>query len=208
MLRTTDWEKVKVGRGGGEGGRAPQTRPGPPAGEAGASWPASGSLGSLRRWLLGAPSLAGALFLCRETRKLPFDCGSPRPGLGARQRGSEWQRGKGGALQAPAASPVRSRPGAAATSAAAAAAPARRQPGGQRSAPAGRAERAQQVVPAPQADGAAPRPSPAVESGGTAERHAEPWSRAGPVDRAEPAAGEGPENRSPRAEFLPLPGEE
>lgn len=29
-MRTTDWEKVKVGRGGGEGGRAPQTRPGDP----------------------------------------------------------------------------------------------------------------------------------------------------------------------------------
>ncbi|XP_051818434.1 receptor-type tyrosine-protein phosphatase beta [Antechinus flavipes] len=35
----------------------------------------------LRRWLLEAPSFPGALFLCRETRKLPFDCGSPWKGL-------------------------------------------------------------------------------------------------------------------------------
>lgn len=93
-------------------------------GAAGAAWPTSCPLGSLKPLLRGAPSLASALFLCRETRKLPFDCGSPRPGPGARQRGSEWQRGKGGALPAPAASRVRSPPGAAAA-AAAAAAPAR-----------------------------------------------------------------------------------
>lgn len=143
-LRTTEWEKVKVGRGG-EGGRALRTGPDPWWGRRrGAAWPASGPLGSLRLWLLGAPSLAGALFLRRETRKLPFDCGSPRTGLGARQRRSEWQRGKGGALPAPAASRVRSPPGAAAAAAAAAAvaAPSCRQPGAPRSAPAGRAERA------------------------------------------------------------------
>lgn len=96
-----------------------------------------------------APSLAGALFVCRETRKLPFDCGSPRTGRGARQSGSEWQRGKGGALPAPAASRVRSPPGAAAAAAAGAAAAVLtvRQPGAELSAPAGRAERAQQVAP-------------------------------------------------------------
>lgn len=121
-------------------------------GAARVAWPTSCPLGSLKPLLRGAPSLAGALFLCRETRKLPFDCGSPRPGPGARQRGSEWQRGKGGALPAPAASRVGSPPGAAAA-AAAAAAPARPQPGGRRSAPAGRAKRAQQVVRAPPAVG-------------------------------------------------------
>lgn len=147
------------------GGRRRDPRPGRRRrGAAGAARPASGPLGNLRRWLLGAPSLAGALFLCRETRKLPFDCGSPRPGPGARQRGSAWQRGKGGALPAPAASRVRSPPRAAAAAAAAAAAPARRQPGGKRCAPAGRAERAQQVAPAA-AVGAAPRPSPCAGSG-------------------------------------------
>lgn len=52
-----------------------------------------GLLGSLRRWLLGAPSLARALFLCRETRKLPFDCGSPRTGPG---RGRAGQNGSVG----------------------------------------------------------------------------------------------------------------
>lgn len=144
-LRTTEKEKVKakeekaeppspappegtLGWGGGSGGRGP-------------AWLASGPLGSLRRWLLGAPSLSGALFLCRETRKLPFDCGSPGRGLGARQRGSEWQRGKGRAPRAPAACRVRS-PSGAAAEAAAAAAPARLQPRRERAAPAGGAERA------------------------------------------------------------------
>lgn len=87
----------------------------------GGSWLASGPLGSLRRWLLRAPSLSGALFLCRETRKLHFDCGSPGRGLGARQLGSEWQRGKGRASRVPAACRVRSPPGAAAEAAAASA---------------------------------------------------------------------------------------
>lgn len=32
------------------------------------------------------------------------------------------------------------------------------------------------------------RPSPVVEPGGTSERHAEPWSEAGFVDRAQPPA--------------------
>lgn len=52
--------------------------------------------------------------------------------------------------------------------------------------------------------GRAARPIPAVEFGGTAERHAEPWSRAGPVDCAEPAAGEGP-RRGPRGRPRPSP---
>ena len=125
-----------------------------------------GPRGSLGRWLLGAPSLAGALFLCRETRKLPFDCGSPRPGPGARQRGSAWQRGKGGAPPAPAASRVRSPPGAAAAAAAAAAAPARRQPGGKRSAPAGRSERSQQVAPRAGRRGCPAPPAPLPSPGG------------------------------------------
>lgn len=51
------------------------------------------------------------------------------------------------------------------------------------------------------------RPSPVVEPGGTSERHAEPWSEAGFVDRAQPPAGEGPEERSPRAD-APLPTED
>lgn len=80
------------------GGRARQSRTGPLAGKvavrgSGGSLAHIGPLGSLRRWLLGAPSLAGALFLCRETRKLPFDCGSQRTGLG---RGSAGQNGSVG----------------------------------------------------------------------------------------------------------------
>lgn len=166
------------------------------------------ALGSRRRWLLRAPSLAGALFLCRETRKLPFDCGSPRTGRGARQSGSEWQRGKGGALPAPAASRVRSPPGAAATAAAAAAAAAlaRRQPRGKRPAPAGRPERAQHVAPRA-AVGAPGHRSPSAEPGRealAAERDAEPGSRAGPVHRAEPAAGEWT-GRSPATRGAQLP---
>lgn len=150
--------------------------------------------------LLGAPSLAGALFLCRETRKLPFDCGSPRTGRGARQRGSEWQRGKGGALPAPASSCVRSPSGAAAAAAAAAAeaaavAPARHQPRGKRSAPARRAERAQQVAPHEAVGPPASQPLGLVWVGST-ERDAEPWSGVGLVDRTEPAAGEWREERS------------
>lgn len=143
-LRTTGRGKVKVQekekaepRGPGRDpwlGRRQQR-------QGGAAWLASGPLGSLRRWLLGTPSLSGALFLCRETRKLPFDCGSPGRGLGARQRGSEWQRGKGRAPRVPAACRVRSPPRAAAE-AAAAAALARPQLRGKRAAPAGRAERA------------------------------------------------------------------
>lgn len=205
-LRRRGWgpqsgEKWKS-RGGKErgGSSAPGIQTGPPsrgeggAGHRGAAWPALSALGSRRRWLLRAPSLAGALFLCRETRKLPFDCGSPRTGRGARQSGSEWQRGKGGALPAPAASRVRSPPGAAATAAAAAAAAAlaRRQPRGKRPAPAGRPERAQHVAPRA-AVGATGHRSPSAEPGRealAAERDAEPGSRAGPVHRAEPAAGE------------------
>lgn len=159
-LGTPEWGKVKVGGRGRRRRKQCSWDPGrtPSRGEGGAgqggkrrgaAWPASSALGSRRRWPRWAPSLAGALFLCRETRKLPFDCGSPRPGRGARQSGSEWQRGKGGALPAPAASRVRSPPGAAATeaAAAAAAAPARRPPRGKRPAPARRPERAQQVAP-------------------------------------------------------------
>jgi hypothetical protein len=142
------------------------------------------SLGSLRRWLLRAPSLSGALFLCRETRKLPFDCGSPRPGTGERQRGSEWQRGKGRAPPVPAACRVRSPLGAAAE-AAAAAVPARRRPRAKRAAPAGRAERAQQV--APRGPSAAPCFVWVLTN---AERDAEPWSGVGLVDHTEPTAGE------------------
>lgn len=157
----------------------------------GVTWPASGPLGSLKRWLLGAPSLAGALFLCRETRKLPFDCGSPRTGRGARQRGSEWQRGKGGALPAPAASCVRSPSGAAAAAAAeaAAVAPARHLPGGKRSTPTPRGERAQQVAPHEAVGPPSSQPLDRVWVGST-ERDAEPWSGVGLVDRTEPAAGE------------------
>lgn len=58
-----------------------------------AAWLASGPFGSLRRWLLRAPSLSRALFLCRETRKLHFDCGSPGRGWG---RGSSGQNGSVG----------------------------------------------------------------------------------------------------------------
>lgn len=134
---------------------------------------------------------------------MPFDCGSPRTGLGARQRGSEWQRGKGCAPPAPAASRIRSPPraGAAATAAAtaaaavAAAAPAHRQSAGKRAAPAGRAKRAQQVVPAqvralgrPASD---PCPGPIWVC--SAERNAQPWRRPDLVDSTEPTAGEWPE---------------
>lgn len=179
---------------------SPERAAGSGGGQRGAAWPSWSALGSLRRWLLWAPSLAGALFLCRETRKLPFDCGSPRTGRGARQSGSEWQRGKGGALPAPAASRVRSPPGAAATvaAAAAAAAPARRQPRGKRSVPAGRPERA--------AVGATGHRSPSEEPGWgapAAGRDAEPGSRLGPVHRAEPAAGEWTAGRPTRA--VPAP---
>lgn len=141
-LRTTEKGKVKVEEEKIEP-RSPGRDPwlGWQQRRQGAAWLASDTLGSLRRWLLGAPSLSGALFLCRETRKLPFDCGSPGRGLGARQRGSEWQRGKGRAPRAPAACRVRSPPGAAAE-AAASAAPAQLQPREKRAAPAGRAERA------------------------------------------------------------------
>lgn len=122
-LRTTEKEKVKVEEEEKAGplgpGKDPWLRWWQWRLEGVAAWLASGSLGSLRRWLLRVPSLSGALFLCRETRKLPFDCGSPGRGLGARQRGSEWQRGKGRAPRVPAACRVRSPPRAAAEAAAA-----------------------------------------------------------------------------------------
>lgn len=151
------------------------------AGAAGTAWLAVGPW-QPQALAPRAPSLSGALFLCRETRKLPFDCGSPRTGLGARQRGSEWQRGKGCAPPAPAACRVRSPPGAAAE-AAAAVAPARRQHRGKRAAPAGRAERSTSGC----------RARPRFHLVLTTERDAELWNRTGLVHHTEPTAGEWPE---------------
>lgn len=185
--------KSESPRGGG--GRILLPRRGPLPGR---RWrkAAGGSLARLRlpwqpqAWAPRGSLPAGALFLCRETRKLPFDCGSPRTGLGARQRGSEWQRGKGCAPAVPAASRVRNPPRAAAEVAAAAVAagaPVHRQPRGKRAAPLGRTERAQQVIPLEELGLPASSLVDLIWVCIT-ERDAEPCRRLGLVDRTEPPA--------------------